>query len=81
MQKLQYIFFMPKEESWSERYLRLLIELNELYQRRQRELSQRVNAAMRKTIQKELDAMEDAIKKEDIIESLRHQMILEVLLK
>jgi hypothetical protein len=72
---------MPKEESWSERYLRLLIELNELYQRRQRELSQRVNAAMRKTIQKELDAMEDAIKKEDIIESLRHQMILEVLLK
>jgi hypothetical protein len=72
---------MPKEESWSERYLRLLIELNELYQRRQRELSQRVNAAMRKTIQRELAEMEDAIKKEDIIEALRHQMILEVLLK
>jgi len=36
---------------------------------------------MRKTLQKELDAMEDAIKKEDIIEALRHQMILEVLLK
>jgi hypothetical protein len=36
---------------------------------------------MGKTIEKELDAMEDAIKKEDIIEALRHQMILEVLLK
>jgi flagellar biosynthesis/type III secretory pathway protein FliH len=72
---------MPKEEFWSERYLRLLRELDGLYQRRQRELSQRVNAAMRKTIQKELDDMEDAIKKEDIIDALRHQMILEVLLK
>jgi len=72
---------MPKQESWPERYLRLLRELNELYQRRKRELSKRVNEAMRKTIQKELDEMEDAIKKEDIIEALRHQMILEVLLK
>ena len=72
---------MPKQESWPERYLRLLRELNELYQRRKRELSRRVNEAMRKTIQKELDEMEDAIKKEDIIEALRHQMILEVLLK
>lgn len=72
---------MPKQEPWPERYLRLLRELNELYQRRQRELSKRINEAMRKTIQKELDAMEDAIKKEDIIEALRHQMILEVLLK
>ena len=61
--------------------MRLLRELNELYQRRKRELSKRVNEAMRKTIQKELDEMEDAIKKEDIIEALRHQMILEVLLK
>jgi molecular chaperone GrpE (heat shock protein) len=72
---------MPKQESWSERYFRLLRELDGLYQRRKRELSQRINAAMRKTIQKELDAMEDAIKKEDIIDALRHQMILEVLLK
>jgi hypothetical protein len=72
---------MPKEESWSERYFRLLRELDGLYQKRKRELSQRINAAMRKTIQRELDAMEDAIKKEDIIDALRHQMILEVLLK
>jgi molecular chaperone GrpE (heat shock protein) len=72
---------MPKEEFWSERYLRLLRELDGLYQRRQRELSKRINEAMRKTIQKELDAMEDAIKKEDIIDALRHQIILEVLLK
>jgi succinate dehydrogenase/fumarate reductase flavoprotein subunit len=72
---------MPKEEFWSERYFRLLRELDGLYQRRKRELSQRINAAMRKTIQKELDAMEDAVKKEDIIDALRHQMILEVLLK
>jgi hypothetical protein len=72
---------MPKEEFWSERYLRLLRELNGLYQRRKRDLSKRVNGAMGKTIEKELDAMEDAIKKEDIIEALRHQMILEVLLK
>lgn len=57
------------------------MELNELYQRRKRDLSKRVNAAMGKTIQKELDAMENALKKEDIIEALRHQMILEVLLK
>jgi molecular chaperone GrpE (heat shock protein) len=72
---------MPKQESWPERYLRLLRELDELYQRRKRELSKRVDEAMGKTIQKELDAMENAIKKEDIIEALRHQMILEVLLK
>jgi hypothetical protein len=72
---------MPKEESWSERYFRLLRELDGLYQRRKRELSKRINEAMRKTIQKELDAMEDAIKKEDIIDALRHQIILEVLLK
>ena len=72
---------MPKEEFWSERYLRLLRELDELYQRRKRGLSKRIDEAMRKTMQKELDAMEDAIKKEDIIEALRHQMILEVLLK
>jgi hypothetical protein len=32
---------------------------------------------MRKTIQKELYAIEDAIKKEDIIEALHHQMILQ----
>lgn len=72
---------MPKEESWSERYFRLLRELDGLYQRRKRELSKRINEAMRKTIQKELDAMKDAIKKEDIIDALRHQIILEVLLK
>jgi hypothetical protein len=72
---------MPKEEFWSERYLRLLRELDGLYQKRKRELSKRVDEAMGKTIKKELDAMEDAIKKEDIIEALRHQMILEVLLK
>ncbi len=69
-----------KKESLLERYWRLRGEADELYQRRMREISQRISEEMRKSIQKELDALEDAIEKADLAEVLRHKLILEVLL-
>lgn len=69
-----------KKESLLERYWRLRGEADELYQRRMREISQRISEEMRKSIQSELDALEDAIEKADLAEVLRHKLILEVLL-
>jgi Skp family chaperone for outer membrane proteins len=69
-----------KKESLLERYWRLRGEADELYQRRMREIKQRINEEMRKSIQKELDALEDAIERGDLTEVLRHKLILEVLL-
>ena len=69
-----------KKESLLERYWRLRGEADELYQRRMREIKQRINVEMRKSIQRELDALEDAIKRGDLAEVLRHKLILEVLL-
>jgi hypothetical protein len=69
-----------KKESLLERYWRLRGEADELYQRRMREISQRISEEMRKSIQRELDALEDAIEKADLAEVLRHKLILEVLL-
>jgi len=63
-----------------ERYWRLRGEADELYQRRMREMNQRINEEMRKSIQRELDALEDAIERADLAEVLRHKLILEVLL-
>ncbi len=63
-----------------ERYWRLRGEADELYQRRMRETNQRINEEMRKPIQRELAALEDAIEKEDLVQVLRHKLILEVLL-
>jgi len=40
----------------------------------------KINEEMRKSIQKELDALEDAIERADLAEVLRHKLILEVLL-
>ena len=70
-----------KKESLLERYWRLRGEADELYQRRMREISQRISEEMRKSIQRELDALEDAIEKADLSEVLRHKLILEVLLE
>jgi acetylglutamate kinase len=67
-----------KKESLLERYWRLRGEADELYQRRMKEI--KINEEMRKSIQRELDALEDAIESADIIEVLRHKLILEVLL-
>ncbi len=67
-----------KKESLLERYWRLRGEADDLYQRRMREI--KINEEMRKSIQRELDALEDAIERADIIEVLRHKLILEVLL-
>ena len=67
-----------KKESLLERYWRLRGEADELYQRRMKEI--KINEEMRKSIQRELDALEDAIERADIIEVLRHKLILEVLL-
>ncbi len=67
-----------RKESLLERYWRLRGEADELYQRRMREI--KINEEMRKSIQRELDALEDAIERADIIEVLRHKLILEVLL-
>ena len=67
-----------KKESLLERYWRLRGEADDLYQRRMREI--KINEEMRKSIQIELDALEDAIERADIIEVLRHKLILEVLL-
>jgi len=63
-----------------ERYWRLRGEADELYQRRMREIKQRINVEMRESIQRELDALEDAIESGDLTEVLRHKLILEVLL-
>jgi len=69
-----------KRESWLERYWRLRGEADELYQRRMREIMQRIDEETRKSVQKELDALEDAIERADLVEVLRHKLILEVLL-
>ena len=69
-----------KKETLLERYWRLRGEADELYQRRMREIKQKINEEMRKSVQKELDALEDAIEKADLVEVLRHKLILEVLL-
>jgi hypothetical protein len=69
-----------KKESLLERYWRLRGEADELYQRRMREINQRISEEMRKSIQRELDALEDAIERADLAEVLRHKLILEVLL-
>jgi plasmid maintenance system killer protein len=70
-----------KKESLLERYWRLRGEADELYQRRIREANQKISEEMRKSVQRELDALEDAIEREDLIEVLRHKLILEVLLE
>jgi len=69
-----------KKESLLERYLRLRGEADELYQRRMREINQRINEEMRKPVKRELDALEDAIERADLAEVLRHKLILEALL-
>jgi len=69
-----------KKESLLERYWRLRGEADELYQRRMREINQRISEEMKKSIQRELDALEDAIERADLVEVLRHKLILEVLL-
>lgn len=69
-----------KKESLLERYWRLRGEADELYQKRMREINQRINEEMRKSIQRELDALEDAIERADLVEVLRHKLIIEVLL-
>ena len=71
---------MSETESLLERYWRLRGEADELYQRRMREIKQRINVEMRKSIQSELDVLEDAIARGDLAEVLRHKLILEVLL-
>jgi hypothetical protein len=67
-----------KKESLLERYWRLRGEADELYQRRIREI--KISEEMRKSIQRELDALEDAIEKANLADALRHKLILEVLL-
>ncbi len=59
-----------KKESLLERYWRLRGEADELYQKRMREINQKINEEMRKSIQKELDALEEAIERTDLIEVL-----------
>jgi len=72
------IMEQTKKESLLERYWRLRGEADELYQRRLREV--KINEEMRKSIQMELDALEDAIESADLAEVLRHKLVLEVLL-
>ncbi len=67
-----------KKESLLERYWRLRGEADELYQRRMKQI--KINEEMRKSMQKELDALEAAIERSDLIVVLRHKLILEVLL-
>jgi hypothetical protein len=67
-----------KKESLVERYWRLRGEADELYQRRMKQI--KINEEMRKSIQRELDALEDAIEDADLAEVLRHKLILEILL-
>jgi hypothetical protein len=69
-----------KKESLLERYWRLRGQADELYQRRMREINKRINEEMRKSVQRELDALEDAVERADLVEVLRHKLILEVLL-
>jgi hypothetical protein len=69
-----------KKESLLERYWRLRGEADELYQRRMKEINQKINEEMRKSVQRELDALEHAIEQADLAEVLRHKLILEVLL-
>jgi hypothetical protein len=69
-----------KKETLLERYWRLRGEADELYQRRMRQIKLRINEEMRKSVQRELDALEDAIERADLDEVLRHKLILEVLL-
>ena len=69
-----------KKESLLERYWRLRGEADDLYQRRMREIKLKINEEMRKSVQRELDALEDAIERADLVEVLRHKLILEVLL-
>jgi hypothetical protein len=45
-----------------------------------KEINQRISEEMRKSVQKELDALEDAVEHADLAEVLRHKLILEVLL-
>ena len=71
---------MTETESLLERYWRLRGKADELYQRRMREIKQRINMEMRQSIQRELDALEDAIERACLVEVLRHKLILEVLL-
>jgi hypothetical protein len=68
-----------KKESLLERYWRLRGEADELYQRRMRQI--KINEEMRKSMRKELDALEDAIERADLNEVLRHKLILEILLE
>jgi hypothetical protein len=67
-----------KKESLLERYWRLRGEADELYQRRMREI--KISEEMRKSMQRELDALEDAIENANLAEVLRHKLILEILL-
>ncbi len=67
-----------KKESLLERYWRLRGEADELYQRRIRQI--KINEEMRKPIQRELDALEDAIETGDLADVLHHKLILEILL-
>jgi len=67
-----------KKESLLERYWRLRGEADELYQRRMKEI--KINEEMRKSIERELDALEDAIETADLSDVLRHKLVLEVLL-
>jgi hypothetical protein len=69
-----------KKESQLERYWRLRGEADELYQRRMRETHQKMSVELRGFVQKELDALEEAIETADLTEVLRHKLILEVLL-
>ena len=69
-----------KKESQLERYWRLRGEADELYQRRMRETHQKMSVELRGFVQKELDALEEAIEAADLTEVLRHKLILEVLL-
>ena len=68
-----------KKESLLERYWRLRGEADELYQRKIRQI--KINEEMRKSIQKELDALEEAIERADLNEAMRHKLILEILLE
>jgi plasmid maintenance system killer protein len=67
-----------KKESLLERYWRLRGEADELYQKKMKQV--KINEEMRKSIQRELDALEDAVERADLNEVLRHKLILEVLL-
>lgn len=54
-----------KKESLLERYWRLRVEADELYQRRMKEINKRVNEEMGKSVQRELDALENAMEQAD----------------